>query len=456
MTIGDHPLAPLVDNPDSETVLEAFLEAMEARGLELYPEQEEAILELFEGKHVVLKTPTGSGKSLVAGALLFLALCRGQRAVYTCPIKALVNEKFLSLCKEHGPENVGLMTGDATVNPRAPILCCTAEILSNIALCGGERARIEAVVMDEFHYYGDADRGAAWQIPLLLMGKTQFLLMSATLGNMPELEEDLHKRSQREVSVVTGDTRPVPLEFTWSEDPLVQRVEGLAQENKLPAYLVYFSQRAATEAAQGFIAVNLCTREEREHLGEVLAKHAFNSPFGKDLKRWLRHGIGVHHAGLLPRYRILVESLAQQGLLKVICGTDTLGVGINVPIRTVVFTQLWKYDGRKSAILSVRDFRQIADGRAGAGMMIVDTSSRRRPSMSLKTRKPRRRRRPRAERRKYRKSQHQKVSPVGMSRPSPSCRRLRMNPLPPSLTSIMACSSWCSAATRMAAGSCSA
>jgi superfamily II RNA helicase len=359
-----HPLAPLIGAPDSDTVLEAFLEAMETRGLELYPEQEEAILELFGGKHVVLKTPTGSGKSLVAGALLFLALCRGQRAVYTCPIKALVNEKFLSLCREHGPENVGLMTGDATVNPRAPILCCTAEILSNIALCGGGRARIEAVVMDEFHYYGDADRGAAWQIPLLLMPDTQFLLMSATLGNMAELEEDLHKRSEREVSVVEGDTRPVPLEFTWSEDTLIQRVEGLALENKLPAYLVYFSQRAATEAAQGFIAVNLCTREEREHLGEILSKHSFKSPFGKDLKRWLRHGIGVHHAGLLPRYRILVESLAQQGLLKVICGTDTLGVGINVPIRTVVFTQLWKYDGRKSAILSVRDFRQIA-GRAG-------------------------------------------------------------------------------------------
>jgi len=359
-----HPLAPLPGKPDNEAILEAFLGAMEARGLTLYPEQEEAVLELIEGRHVILKTPTGSGKSLVAGALLFLALCRGQRGVYTCPIKALVNEKFLSLCREHGPENVGLMTGDATVNERAPILCCTAEILSNIALGGGGRARIEAVVMDEFHFYGDADRGAAWQVPLLLMPETQFLLMSATLGNTAEIEEDLHRRSAREVVSVTGDTRPVPLEFTYSEDPLVQRVEGLAQEQKLPAYLVYFSQRAATEAAQGFIAVNLCSRSEREALGELLAEHDFSSPFGKDLKRWLRHGIGVHHAGLLPRYRILVESLAQRGLLKVICGTDTLGVGINVPIRTVVFTQLWKYDGRKAAILSVRDFRQIA-GRAG-------------------------------------------------------------------------------------------
>ena len=358
------PLAPLPDGADQDAILAAFLGAMEARGFSLYPEQEEAILELLEGRHVILKTPTGSGKSLVAAALLFLALCRGERAVYTCPIKALVNEKFLSLCKEHGPENVGLMTGDATVNAHAPVLCCTAEILANIALQGGARARIAAVVMDEFHYYGDAERGAAWQLPLLLMPRTQFLLMSATLGNMSTLAEDLERRTQRPVATVEGDNRPVPLEFSWSEDPLVQRVEGLALEGKLPAYLVYFTQRAATEAAQSFVSVNLCTREERERLGELLADHSFNSPFGKDLKRWLRHGIGVHHAGMLPRYRILVEQLAQQGLLKIICGTDTLGVGINVPIRTVVFTQLWKYDGRKSAILSVRDFRQIA-GRAG-------------------------------------------------------------------------------------------
>jgi superfamily II RNA helicase len=357
------PLAPM-EGATTEAILERFLDVMAERGLELYAEQEEAILELYEGHHVILKTPTGSGKSLVAGAMIFEAVSRGERAVYTCPIKALVNEKFLSLCREHGADNVGLMTGDATVNGEAPIICCTAEILSNLALRGGERAEIASVVMDEFHYYGDAERGAAWQIPLLLMPGTQFLLMSATLGTTQFIEEDLAQRSGREVVCVSSDRRPVPLEFIWSEDPLVERVEGLAQEGKVPAYLVYFTQRGATEAAQGFISSNLCTREERERLGEELADVNFNTPFGKDLKRWLRHGIGVHHAGLLPRYRILVEGLAQRGLLKVICGTDTLGVGINVPIRTVVFTQLWKYDGRKAGILTVRDFRQVA-GRAG-------------------------------------------------------------------------------------------
>lgn len=356
--LGRHP------GLGTDAVLTRFIEVMEGRGLTLYEEQESAILELYEGRHVILKTPTGSGKSLVAGALLFKALCDGDRAVYTCPIKALVNEKFLALCREHGPENVGLMTGDATVNARAPILCCTAEILANIALRGGSRANIAAVVMDEFHYYGDPERGAAWHIPLLLMPSTQFLLMSATLGDLGDLERDLERRTRREVVTVSGDNRPVPLEFTWSEDPLLQRVEGLLRSGEAPIYLVYFTQRAASEAAQGLIATNPCTRAEREALDVLLADIDFSSPFGKDLKRWLRHGIGVHHAGLLPRYRILVESLAQKGVLKVICGTDTLGVGINVPIRTVLFTQLWKYDGRKSALLTVRDFRQIA-GRAG-------------------------------------------------------------------------------------------
>ncbi len=358
------PLAPLPGPFDADAVLDAFVAAMEARGLTLYAEQEEAILELFAGRHVLLATPTGSGKSLVAGALLFRALCAGERAVYTCPIKALVNEKFMALCREHGPDKVGLMTGDASVNGEAPLLCCTAEILANHALRGGRRAEIAAVVMDEFHFYDDAERGAAWQIPLLTLPRTQFLLMSATLGHTAFFEEDLLRKTGRQAVTVRSDRRPVPLEFSYSETPLVERVEGLVREGKAPIYLVYFTQRAATEAAQNFLSLNLCTRAERGRLDEILAAQRFNSPFGKSLKRWLRHGIGVHHAGLLPKYRLLVESLAQQGLLKLICGTDTLGVGINVPIRTVLFTQLWKYDGRKAAILSVRDFRQIA-GRAG-------------------------------------------------------------------------------------------
>ena len=362
------PLAPFrrADGgaPDADAVLERFLEATTARGLSLYPEQEEAILELYGGRNVVLNTPTGSGKSLVAAAFHFKALCASERSVYTCPIKALVNEKFLSLCRDFGPENVGMMTGDASVNPRALVLCCTAEILANIALHRGAESDIGTVIMDEFHYYSDAERGYAWQVPLLTMPRARFLLMSATLGETAFFEQELTRLTGAPSVTVRSDRRPVPLEFEYSETPLTERVADLLATQRAPVYLVYFTQRAASEAAQALMSVNVCTKEEKAALQTELERARFNSPYGKEVRRWLRHGIGVHHAGLLPKYRVLVEQLAQKGLLKLICGTDTLGVGINVPIRTVLFTQLWKYDGRKAAILSVRDFRQIS-GRAG-------------------------------------------------------------------------------------------
>ena len=362
------PLAPFRQPdgsmPDADAILDRFLTVAAERSLELYPEQEEAILELLAGRNVILNTPTGSGKSLVAAAFHFKALCAGERSVYTCPIKALVNEKFLSLCRDFGPDNVGMMTGDASVNPRAPVLCCTAEILANIALHRGDRSDIRAVIMDEFHYYSDAERGYAWQVPLLTMSGARFLLMSATLGNTEFFEREMTRLTRAPSVTVRSDRRPVPLEFEYSETPLTERVAELLAINRAPIYLVYFTQRAASEAAQSLMSLNICSKEEKAALQAALEPVRFNSPYGKEMRRWLRHGIGVHHAGLLPKYRILVEQLAQKGRLKLICGTDTLGVGINVPIRTVLFTQLWKYDGRKAAILSVRDFRQIA-GRAG-------------------------------------------------------------------------------------------
>ncbi|ATC65965.1 DEAD/DEAH box helicase [Nibricoccus aquaticus] len=359
------PLAPPPGFPDADAAMTRFIAVMAERKMQLYPEQEEAILELFGGANVILNTPTGSGKSLVAAAFHYKALCAGRRSVYTCPIKALVNEKFLSLCRDFGPDNVGMMTGDASVNPDAAVLCCTAEILANIALAGGERAdSIGAVIMDEFHYYSDQSRGTAWQVPLLLMPRTRFLLMSATLGPADFIERELTRVTKAPAVTVRSDRRPVPLNFEYSETPLAERVADLLTGKKAPVYLVYFTQRDASEAAQSLMSLTICTREEKAEIAKALEGVRFNSPYGKEVKRWLRHGIGVHHAGLLPRYRILVEQLAQKGLLKLICGTDTLGVGINVPIRTVVFTQLFKYDGQKAGILSVRDFRQIA-GRAG-------------------------------------------------------------------------------------------
>jgi len=348
----------------SEGLMDLFLDWTKERNLELYPAQELAILEIFDAKHVILKTPTGSGKSLVAIAMLLKALGTGRRAAYTCPIKALVNEKWLDLCRIFGPHNVGLSTGDATVNGNAPILCCTAEILSNMALREGEACSIQEVVMDEFHYYGDRDRGVAWQIPLLTMTRARFLLMSATLGNTTFLERDLRHRCKGEVVAVEERERPVPLKFRYTENGLALTLQEMVNGGQAPVYVVHFAQAEAASNAQSFTSLDLLTKEERVRLAEAVKDFRFSSPHGPDIKRWLRQGVGIHHAGLLPKYRILVERLAQQGLLKVICGTDTLGVGVNVPIRSVVFTKLCKYGGEGTSILSVREFHQIA-GRAG-------------------------------------------------------------------------------------------
>jgi superfamily II RNA helicase len=287
----------------------------------------------------------------------------GKRSFYTCPIKALVNEKFFDLCRLFGPDNVGMMTGDAAVNRDAPIVCCTAEILMNLAV--REAApRVDAVVMDEFHYYGDRDRGVAWQVPLLMLEETRFLLMSATLGDTPAIEASLREVTGREVASVRGAARPVPLEHEYRETPLHETIEALVSANRAPIYLVNFTQRSAAEQAQNLMSANFSSKEEKARIAAALEGFRFDSPYGKDLQRHLRHGIGIHHAGLLPKYRLLVEKLAQGGLLKVVSGTDTLGMGVNIPIRTVLFTQLCKFDGTKTAILSARDFHQIS-GRAG-------------------------------------------------------------------------------------------
>lgn len=347
-----------------ELLLERFLDFVKERRVELYPAQEEAILELYSGKNVVLNTPTGSGKSLVALALQFHALAHGRRAVYTSPIKALVNEKFFALCRDFGPEQVGMITGDATVNPQASVICCTAEILMNDALRLGADAPIDDVIMDEFHYYSDRERGMAWQVPLLTLNRSRFLLMSATLGDTDPFEQALTQLTGKETAVIRSAVRPVPLDFQYSEYPLHEAVAKLIHAGRTPIYLVNFTQRECAEEAQNFLSVELCTKEEKRLIADELAGVKFSSPYGKDLQRILRHGMGIHHASLLPRYRTLVERLAQKGLLKIIFGTDTLGVGVNVPIRTVLLTKLCKFDGEKTGLLSVRDFHQIC-GRAG-------------------------------------------------------------------------------------------
>ncbi len=354
--------APVPWNADA--AYDGFVAWSEARGLPLYPAQDEALIELVSGANVILSTPTGTGKSLVAIAAHFTALAQGQRTFYTAPIKALVSEKFFALVEIFGPANVGMVTGDSSVNQDAPIICCTAEILANLALRHGENAPVQLVVMDEFHFYADPDRGWAWQVPLLTLPKVQFLLMSATLGPMKELADDLSKRTGRETSLITGVDRPVPLHYSYATSPVHETVEDLLHTGQSPIYIVHFSQAAALERAQAMTSVKVISREQRDEIAEAIGDFRFTTVFGQTLSRLIRSGIGVHHAGMLPKYRRLVEQLAQQGLLRVICGTDTLGVGINVPIRTVLLTGLTKFDGTRMRQLSAREFHQIA-GRAG-------------------------------------------------------------------------------------------
>lgn len=349
---------------ESADALDHFLNYISEIGLTLYEAQEEAILQLFDDHNVILNTPTGSGKSLVAAAMHFHSLSSGRRSFYTCPIKALVNEKFLALCKEFGPEHVGMITGDASVNSEAPIICCTAEILMNMALRAGPDTEVDDVIMDEFHYYSDRERGIAWQIPLLTLPHCRFLLMSATMGDATKFQDCLTRLTGRTTHVVRSDIRPVPLEFDYRDTPLETTIEDLLSSGKSPVYMVNFTQRECAQNAQSFLSINFCTKDEKAKISEEISDVRFTSPYGKEIKKLLKHGVGIHHAGLLPKYRVLVEKLAQKGLLKLICGTDTLGVGVNVPIRTVVFTKLCKFNGSKTTILTAREFHQIS-GRAG-------------------------------------------------------------------------------------------
>ncbi|NKS73438.1 DUF3516 domain-containing protein [Rhodococcus hoagii] len=349
---------------DPDALFDAFTSWTNDRGLQPYPAQEEALMELVSGANVILATPTGSGKSMVALGAHFFALAEGRRTFYTAPIKALVSEKFFALCEVFGADKVGMMTGDASVNSSAPIICATAEIVANLALREGAGSNIGQVVMDEFHFYSEPDRGWAWQVPLIELPQAQFLLMSATLGDVTHLREDLTRRTGRPTTEVSGSERPVPLHFSYSQTPIGEEIEELVTTHQAPVYVVHFTQAAALERAQALTSVNLCSRAEKDAIAEAIGAFRFTTGFGKTLSRLVRHGIGVHHAGMLPKYRRLIERLAQDGLLKVICGTDTLGVGINVPIRTVLLTGLTKFDGTRTRQLRAREFHQIA-GRAG-------------------------------------------------------------------------------------------
>lgn len=347
-----------------EEAYERFIGWVEARGIDPWPHQEEALFSIAAGSNVILGTPTGSGKSLVALGMMFMAMASGQRAYYTAPIKALVSEKFFYLVDILGRDNVGMITGDSHINTGAPVICCTAEILANQALREGADTDVGCVAMDEFHFFSDPDRGWAWQVPLLTLPHAQFLLMSATLGDMTAIGDAVTRTTGRDLELIADAPRPVPLSYEYVKTALEGTVELALRQGDSPLYIVHFSQDAALQSARALASYGVASKEQREAIKEAIKGGRFTTAFGKTLKHLISSGVGLHHAGMLPRYRLLVEKLAQQGLLPVICGTDTLGVGINVPIHTVLLTGLTKFDGRKQRRLRSREFHQIA-GRAG-------------------------------------------------------------------------------------------
>ena len=365
------PLNELLDDledrgllTDDDALYEAFSSWASSTGRPLYRHQDESLIEILSGNHVIAATPTGSGKSMIALAAHFVSMAHGGRSYYTAPLKALVSEKFFDLVSLFGADNVGMVTGDVSLNADAPIICCTAEILANQSLREGPTLDADMIVMDEFHFYVDPQRGWAWQVPLLELTRPQFIAMSATLGDTTVFRKQWTERTGRPTVEITDAQRPVPLEYDYVVDTLQDTVERLLSEGRHPIYIVHFSQKDAVDTASSLMDRKLVSPEIRSQISREISTVSFTKGFGQTLRGLLSHGIGVHHAGMLPRYRRLVERLTQQGLLPVICGTDTLGVGINVPIRTVLLTSLVKFDGSKMRHLRSREFHQIA-GRAG-------------------------------------------------------------------------------------------
>jgi superfamily II RNA helicase len=327
-------------------VFTSFAGWAQARGTPLYPAQEEALIEVVSGANVVLATPTGSGKSLVATGALYAALTSGRRSYYTAPIKALVSEKFFALCEVFGADNVGMLNRRCVGERRAPIITCTAEVL-NVALRAGEYADVGLVVMDEFHFYGDPDRGWAWQVPLLELPKAQFLLMSATLGDVTFLRTDLTRRTGRPTALVANAERPVPLYFSYATTPMHETIADLLDTRQSPVYVVHFTPGLDAGARPG-VDERQCEYPRGE--GGYRRTHWCLSVFDR-IRRDVPPGATRdrrpprRHAAQVPT----TGGTAGPGRHEVICGTDTLGVGINVPIRTVVFSALSKYDPHPAA-----------------------------------------------------------------------------------------------------------
>ena len=343
-----------------------------------YPVQEEALLAWFmSDKGVMVCTPTGTGKTLIAQAALFEALHTGSQVYYTTPLIALSEQKFREtqeLARSWGfpPERIGLVTGNRKVNPQAPVLVVVAEILLNRLLHpeNFDFASVSAVVMDEFHSFSDLERGIVWELSLgFLPAHVRLMLLSATVGNAGEFLAWLDRCHGRKLELVESRERKVPLTYEWVQDSLlnehlVEMAKGDPATRRTPALVFCFNRDECWSIAEQLKGLILLGGDQKAPLHAAIGALDWSQGVGPKMKQMLHRGVGVHHAGMLPKYRRMVEDLFQKKLLGVVVCTETLAAGINLPARSVVLSSLVKGPFAKEKLIDPSTAQQIF-GRAG-------------------------------------------------------------------------------------------
>jgi len=351
---------------DGELELSFYDKFLWSRGLEPYPVQEQAIGKIFAGESVLVTVPTGTGKTLMAKAALHAAVGRGQRAIYTTPLRALTEEKYRELCDDFGESNVGFATGDYKVNRDAPVQVEVAEILWNRIVADKNVCPAEIVVMDEGHYFNDPERGYVWEQSIIgLDPRTQLVVLSATVGHPERFCHWVELTRRVGMELVDSRERKVPLVHEFREEMMIDTVRDLAFSGDVPAIVFVFGREQCFEVARLLKSCRRFTSDEEKAKVEAMCDEALlPSGASKELRPLLAHGIGIHHAGILPRYKQLVEQLALERLIKFVVSTETIAAGINLPARTVVFPSLRKFIKKEPRLITAAEYHQMA-GRAG-------------------------------------------------------------------------------------------
>jgi hypothetical protein len=337
-----------------------------SRNLEPYPVQEQAIREIMAGKSVLVSVPTGTGKTIMAKAAIFSAMERGKTAIYTTPLRALTEEKYRELCDDFGPGWVGMATGDFKINREAPIQVEVAEILWNRIVSEKNVAPADVVIMDEGHYFNDNERGYVWEQSMIgLDPRSQLVVLSATVGHPERFCHWVELTRRQSMTLVESRERKVPLVHEYREEFLIDTVKDLAHKGEVPAVVFVFGRELCFEVARLLKSCRrFTTDEERAKIEAACDEALLPSGASKELKPLLAHGIGIHHAGILPRYKQLVEQLTLERLIKFVVCTETIAAGINLPAKTVVFPSLRKYIQKQPRLVTAAEYHQMS-GRAG-------------------------------------------------------------------------------------------